>query len=298
VFVATADLRRFGRKLRAPLAEAAQQRREFLERRRALVRGTRSGLQAAAVDLQRQLSMGRGRGAGAAASALLPLKESEPWGAAAPLTPWDVRSMRQLVPTPQAPSLVEIAAGGRPFPEALLSATEAPHRATTSTVTTGVSGGLPPGITPGGNWEWPAAAQGGLMGAVWASSAGSSSAPWQLEDSPPPSADLMALAVQSPPAQQPDTPAATGAAAPRQQQQQAVAAAVQGKQQSGATEQREQPQARRQQSIGREPPAAGRRRLGGGFVASYATKRLADEGSSHAAVVLQLAAVQAHQRRV
>jgi CRP-like cAMP-binding protein len=132
LLVATADLWRFGRRLRAPLAEAARARRVFVERRRALLRGTRSGLAAAAAQLQRRTAANRlagGGGSGGTTADAFQVAEAAALGAdaaaagvAGALTPWDVRALRQLVPPAAPPSLLDIAAAGRPFPEALLTA--------------------------------------------------------------------------------------------------------------------------------------------------------------------------------
>jgi len=356
LFIDAEDLRRFGRKLRVPLAEAARQRRVVLERRRALLKGTWSGLAAAASEIRRRMSVGASRQTTVLGSrgGLLPIAESSTAAApkaevgaqipaagpaaAADLTAWDVRSLRQLVPTQQqAPSLVEIAAGGRPFPVALLTAAESLLGTTTASGSAQQSEGLmlcPPMITPGSpGWDWTAveAANGGSGGAgggsngrgnvpsagAWASSAGSSAASWRgllssegASASPPLTAETAGAVYQA---------AAAGAGILLQP---ASASAVQATGGTGAAavsgqgltqplpsaaanpqQQQQQQQAKRQPSF-RARGTKSATTLGGSFVASkppsYTAKRLANVGGSssyHAAVVQQLAAVREHQQQ-
>lgn len=157
------DLRRFGRKLRAPLAAAARARREFLGARRRLLGGAAEGARAAAAGLRRAAVGPTGGGAAdadAAVAALLlggarggaPAEAAAGAGEADALTPWDVRGMRRLVPPRQDASLVELAAFGRPFPGSLLSATEAPAAGWPAAAGgQGSSSGAGAGA---GAWEW------------------------------------------------------------------------------------------------------------------------------------------------
>ncbi|GBF88982.1 hypothetical protein Rsub_01481 [Raphidocelis subcapitata] len=303
ILLAAADLRRFGRRLRAPLAEAAARRAEFLAARRRLLHGAAAGVEAAAADLRRQLTLGGAPAAGPSPAAAAAAAAAS----AAPLTPWDVRAGRQIVPPRPLPSLVEVAASGRPFPQALLSATAAPPPAPSPPQRDG--GGA---AAAAGAWEWAAPASGAAHPGVWASSAGSSSGLWrglpsglagpgssQLSSADAgwatggllPGGGAAAEALGSP-------PTGAQAALPPAQQQRPTAG-------PGAAEPEAPPpaapprQQQRQASLrgGRRGGGAGAARvtLGGGFVASYGAKRLADESRDHQAVVRRLQEVKGRQ---
>jgi hypothetical protein len=341
LFVPAADLRRFGRRLRAPLAEAARARREFIERRRALLRGTRSGLAATAAELGDRMAGGDGRlaAAGMAADAFRPRAGAActppaaglgPKGggggaaAAAALTAWDLRSLRQLVPPVAPPCLVDIAASGRPFPEALLTATaqQAPAAAaapapppqgplTPAQPAAGpqVDGGGAP--LPGGG-PAPAGTQGWNLGSARAAAAASTAessprarcawehtkwghAEWAGGSRALPTADGAGDVDDA------LTPAVKGAALPA-----AAAPAVPGPCAHApaaavlSAPPQQQPWRRRPAGGPVAPiaPAAAARRmaLGGGFVTAHAAKRLADVGASHGALLQQLRAMQMRQQ--
>ncbi|KAI8462869.1 MAG: hypothetical protein J3K34DRAFT_497757 [Monoraphidium minutum] len=247
LLLSAADLRRFGRALRAPLAAAARARRESIDVRRQLLGGTRAGLEAAAAGLRRQAfaQAGGQQAAAGGLSALAP--RPPPPGAPGALTAWDVRGMRRLVPPRQDASLVELAAAGRPFPQALLSAAEGqegqrggPAELQGAPAAIGAASGLGLAHAPG-SLSGGAAAAVGAAGRQWAEAGLGGQ-----------------LLLQGARARVPPPGAAAGWARGPQAAQKAAAG-------------------RRQAPLGGGAPR--KATLGGGWsVAPYAAKRLADVG--------------------